>query len=173
MILLLALSAQADELRLPMPTARMYTTRDQVCLNRPTHEPIAPTEVTDGRFTVTCGTEGARLRVCIALELDTWPRRVGEVECGGLQVVPVPAFDPTEDIWDGVSIRRDVSLLSGTWNAGEVDYAPGLLDGGRCGISYGQFWFVGPDRRAQACTLVMPDGTERVVPIRVVDRLPR
>jgi hypothetical protein len=47
------------------------------------------------------------------------------------------------------------------------------LHGGRCGIDAYLLWVEAPQEpRRQRCTLVLEDGTERVVPIHLVRRLP-
>jgi hypothetical protein len=156
--------------RVPVPTTTLYDVADRVCLTVPTAQSIDPTEVDDGRFELTCSADGSRAEVCLKLLLAEWPERVAPLDCGPVRLVPVPAFDPGESIGDGVRILRRVSLVQASFRAPMPD-APGLLPGGRCGVTNGQLWVVAPPQpKHQACTLVTAEG-ERVVPVTLVDRL--
>jgi len=160
--------------RVPFPTRRMYEQPDQVCLSLEGYPPIRPVVVDDGRFEATCRTEGGALRLCLTLLTPEWPKRVAPLECGGENLIrlrPVPAFDPQENIWDGVRIARGANLVQATFRADGVPDAPGILPGGSCGIHDEQLWVkTGVETKHQSCLLVLPTG-EVEVPVRLVDRV--
>ena len=176
MIALLAATALGMEIRVPVPTTRLYDKPDRVCVRSRRFFGLQPVEMDDGRFEVSCGLDDGTPRVCMTLLLDEWPSRIAPFTCGDdpvYEIVPIPAFDPTEDIWDGVSVRRDVTIVAGSFDAGDLKEAAGLLPGGECGVIDHRFWFQAPSEpREQTCTLVLRDGSERQVPIRQVRRLP-
>ena len=177
LIPLLAALAHAGpvEVRVPIPTQRLYDARDRVCVNAPARAPVPPIEVDDGRFSVSCTSDAGKAQLCLTLLLDQWPERVGTFECGVdpvYRLVPVPAFDPAETVWDGVQIRRDVSVLQAAYRVPDIEYAAGILPVGSCGITDHRFWFRAPaGTGAQTCTLVIDEQTERAVRIKPVRRL--
>ncbi|MEZ4320616.1 MAG: hypothetical protein R3F61_24250 [Myxococcota bacterium] len=167
--------AQPMVVRVPFPTSRMYDAPDRVCLQVSDARTLNPTVVDDGHFEATCGSDAGVLSLCLTLQERAWPERIAPLECEGDDVVvrvrPVPAFDPLEDVWDGVRIARNVSVVQATFRVDGVPDAPGLLAEGACGVRDGQLWVkTRPVPRRQECRVVLPDG-ERTVPIVLVNRL--
>jgi hypothetical protein len=172
MIAALVLAAHAVDVRVPVPVRRLFDRPDRVCLDTRLLAGVEPVVIDDGIFEATC--DSAQL--CLQLLTDAWPARVAPLSCGTdpeVTLVPVPAFDPEDRVWDGVSIRRDVDAVAAAFRVAEVERAAGILHGGRCGIDAHLLWVEAPQEpRRQRCTLVLEDGTERVVPIHLVRRLP-
>ena len=173
-LLLAAAWAGVVTVRVPFPATRMYEEPDQVCLNLPGFPPIDPVVVDDGRFEATCETTGGSVRLCLTLLTPEWPKRVAPLECGKdklIRLLPVLAFDPQEDVWDGVRIARGTSLVQATFRVEGVSDAPGILPGGSCGVREEQLWIRTRVRtKHQSCTVVLPTG-EVEVPILLVDRI--
>ncbi|MEM6931743.1 MAG: hypothetical protein AAF602_32730 [Myxococcota bacterium] len=171
----LALARPPLALDVPFPTQRIFDKPDQVCLRVPTSSPDTDSTSVLGDFEVRCTARSGTLHACVQLLTDTWPDEVPPLQCGpddaAVLMRPVPAFDPAEDIWDGVSLVRDVAVHQATYRVDHPD-VPGILPGGRCGIADGRFEFKtkAPDKR-QTCILVIGE-EERRVPIRLVRRLP-
>ncbi len=160
----------------PFPTERIFDKPDRVCLRVPLPVPDTDSETTLGDFSLSCTVRSGMLFACVQLEVPTWPEKVPPLQCGpenaSVRVRPVRAFDPTEDIWDGVSLVRDLAVLQATYRVDHPD-APGILPGGRCAIQDGRFEFKtkNPEKR-QTCTLVLGEDVERTIEIRLVRRLP-
>lgn len=172
----IAWAAPPRVLDIPFPTDRLFDTPDRVCLLLPmdVEDTDSETELVD--FSVRCTIEQGQLSACVTLLAETWPEQVPPLQCGpegqAVYMRPVPAFDPAETIWDGVKIVRNVAVLQGAYRVDHED-APGILPGGRCGISEGRFWFkTRNQQRRQTCTLVIGE-KERLVEIRLVKRLKR
>jgi len=177
MVTLLASLAMAGPItvKVPFPTSTMYDDQpDRVCLTVSGLHDVTPTVVDDGWFEASCGTADGRLEVCLTLLQPSWPKRVAPVVCeaveGQLRVVPVRAFDPSEDVLDGVRILR-TDVIQGTFRTPNLPDSPGILDGGGCGVREGHLWVKSSrSERHQRCTLVV-DGEDLVIPILVVPKL--
>ena len=147
--------------RVPFPVRRLYAEPD--------------TELDDGAFVGTCAPKGERTQLCLTLSQQEWPQRVAPLECdaGGqtVRMVPVPAFDPSEHVWDGVSIVRRVDSVQAAFQLEGVPDASGMMAQGSCGVSGGHFWVqTVAEPRRQSCLLLLSTG-ERRVPIRLVAKL--
>lgn len=171
-----ALAASPRVLDVPFPTQKIFDRPERVCLRVPLDAPDSDSELTIADFGLRCTVTSRVLEACVELLSDTWPHEVPPLRCGpddaAILVRPVAAFDPTEDIWDGVSLVRDVAVHQATFRVDHRD-VPGILPGGRCGIEDGRFEFKTRDpAKRQTCILVLGDEDEREVPIRLVRRLP-
>lgn len=179
--------AQARDIHLevPFPTAPIYDGADQrICLGVNVDLGVDHTESEAGAFSVSCRPEGPRTEACVALLPDprtgelSWPERVPPLVCQGdehrLIMRLVPAFDPTENPWDGVTIARNVDLVRAVFRVDTVPDAVGVLEppgAGQCGVKDETLWMVVPaEPRRQTCTLKLPEGPA-AVPIRLVKRL--
>jgi hypothetical protein len=160
--------------RVPFPTKPMYDTRNRVCMRAPIGVDVQPTASDDGRFLATCQAEEGVLEICMTLLVPEMPERIAPLDCetpvGTLRVLAVPAFDPTESVFDGVRLARNVDSVQGTFQVDLPDQ-PGILDGGSCGVRDGHLWVLTTyPAKHQVCTLV--DGeTEQSIPITLVRRL--
>ncbi|MCA9572838.1 MAG: hypothetical protein KC656_33600 [Myxococcales bacterium] len=169
--------AQQVDVRVPFPTRRMYDgVADTVCVQFERDLGTPDVAVEDGAFTVSCRPAGTGTQACVRLDDgSTWPDRVPAIRCEGargtLVVRPVQAFDPFDDIEDGVRVVRAVDSVQAVYRTSRPDTV-GSLPGGACGIRGGGFWFRTRSRaRHQACTLVWEDGTVLDVPILLVRSL--
>jgi len=180
-LLVPAAHARDMHIEVPFPTAPIYPDKDQrICLGVNVDLGVDHTEAEAGGFRVTCEPQEGRTQACLTvLEPERgWPTRVPRLVCRGnedkLVMKPVPAFDPTEDPWDGVVIARNVDLVRAVFRVPGAEDAYGVLDPegyGQCGIEDGYLWMVVPGApRRQACLLDVEDG-RAVVPIRLVKRL--
>ena len=163
-------------LDVPFPTARLFDTPDRVCLLMSMDAPDSDSTTEMSDFSVQCAISSGQLSACVTLHSRTWPSQVPPLLCGpedhAIRMRPVPAFDPAEDIWDGVSLVRDVAVLQAAYRVEHPD-AAGLMMGGRCGLENGRFWFKTKNQaKRQTCTLVVGE-TEHEIPIRLVRRLPK
>lgn len=177
MVTLLAMAhGQTYTLDVPFPTRSIFDVPDTVCLQLGNLDlGVEAIEVEDGRFRAACRSAGGRTEACLTLQLAEWPTRYAPLRCEGtggtLIVRPVPAFDPQEDVWDGVEIVRGVSVVQATFRV-DVPDMPGLMTTGTCGVTDGRLWIKAEELpRKQACTLIFDDGEERVVPVDLVRRL--
>lgn len=168
-----------NAIRLPFPTQPIFEGVQRVCINIGKDLGIEPVEVDDGPFTVSCDRDAGRTIACLQVDgSKPWPERMPTLVCPGtprdLTVRPILAFDPTEDISDGVEILRRVTTHQATFVVPELPDAPGLLEDGSCGVSEGLLWVaLGSEARRQTCTLILPDDSERQIPITLVDKLSR
>lgn len=166
-------------IRVPLPTTRVSDTlQDSICLL----VPLTPGDTSSRSglpsFDVDCVVAGDWMRVCITLTASQWPDEVPDIVCGQedatrVRMRPVKAFDPLENIWDGVGLLQTVHAFGGMFRVDHPD-APGVMNHGVCGIRGGIFSFeTTNDARQQACHLVMADGSERTVPIRLRPKVGR
>ncbi|MEN0061167.1 MAG: hypothetical protein AAGA48_03400 [Myxococcota bacterium] len=185
------------ELDVPFPATRVYPNEpDRVCLvfqldAEPTQ---SHTQMPD--FDVECTVENGWMTVCLTLGQPEWPDKPPPIECGPeggvVRMRPVRAYVPDENIWDGVALLERVDIYKAVFRVNlqqaslsqnqnrrkqrlrESDHpdVPGLMFRGECGIRNGLFWFeTEMPSKKQTCILVMEDGSERTVPIRLVRRL--
>jgi len=179
MILLLGIAWAGPTLQtldVPFPTTRVFTDKpDKVCLKLKVaaNKTKSSSQMTD--FDVECTVANGWMNVCLTLTSPRWPKRPPPIECGPegtvVRMFPKRAYHPTEDVWDGVSLLASVDILEAEYRIDHPD-AAGIMDRGECGIRDGLFWFeTEEDVRRQSCILVLDDGSERVVPIELVNRL--
>jgi len=181
MIAAWALAALAGplELRIPFPTEPIFDGAQQICVDVDVDLGVPPIEVDDGRFTVSCFSEQGHTEACIAVSNpERWPTRMPSLVCPGsvrnLVVTPILAFDPTEDISDGVEILRRLTMVQVAFRVPDLQDRTGILPGGTCGVTDGFLWMnLHSEPRRQQCTLIAPDGGEQLVPIALVNRLRR
>ncbi len=172
-----ALALPPLQLRVPFPTKPLFEGEQRLCVNVDGDLGIAPIEVDDGRFAVSCHSEAGRTEACMTVLADTqWPSRVPTLICPGtvrdLAITPVLAFDPTENVWDGVEILRRVAVHEAAFRVPDVPDLDGIIARGKCGVSDGYLWMkLREEPRRQVCTLVFPSGEERQVGIALVGRL--
>jgi len=174
-----ALAGPAATIDVPFPSRRVFRdVPDRVCLEMAYRGNAKSTTSEVPGFEVTCKVEDDVVRVCVTLLEPTWPAYVPTVQCGSgdaaVQMRPVRAYDPTEEIWDGVALLQRVMIYKAAYRVPGHPDVPGIMDKGRCGIRDETFWF--ETRQAahrQSCVLVMEDQSERVVPIRLVQQLRR
>lgn len=167
--------AQVHTIRAPFPTQRLFEVPDTVCLNVDADLGMHETEVEDGRFRATCSSSQGRTTACMTLLTATWPTRYAPLRCQGdqgtLVLEPVPAFDPDEDIEDGVDLVHRVDVIQGAFHTGLAD-AVGMMDQGECGVKDGRFFVKTESReKKQSCLLVFLDTSEKTIPVRLVSRL--
>lgn len=159
-------------LRVPFPTAPLFDDTQRVCLTVDLDLGVDDIELEDSGFRATCAPVEGGTRACLeVVDPERWPRRLAELVCTGrsssLVMKPVFAFDPDDDISDGVQIARSVDALRAAFRT-ELPDAPGILAGGACGVTDGLLWMrLAPEPRRQACTLVVGED-EVVVPVRLV-----
>ncbi len=177
----LAMGAMARDIQLlmPFPTQPLYEGQEQrVCLSVNVDLGVDPTESEVGNYRVSCTPQGERTEACLTLLDPThWPRRFPELTCQGsgnaLVMRPVPAFDPTEDVWDGVTVARNVDVVRAVFRLPGVVDSYGSLEGGSCGVKGETLWMViPPEPKLQVCHLDLPK-EEVPIEIRLVRRLDR
>ena len=117
-------------LRVPFPTQRLYDRPDRVCVSVPMQAPPSPpVESDDGRFHAACEQQDGRVSVCLTLSTEDWPERMAPLECQQgdrvVRILPVPAFDPAEDVWDGVVVVRKVSRVQAAFRVDSAALAAG------------------------------------------------
>ncbi|MEN0060839.1 MAG: hypothetical protein AAGA48_01755 [Myxococcota bacterium] len=160
----------------PFPTERLFDKPDRVCVELPSTLPNSFSQSEMEEFTLGCEVRDGMLFACVTLNTKQWPDQVPPLSCGPpeatVRIRPVAAFDPSETIWNGVSLVRNVSVLQAAYRVNHPD-AAGILPAGRCAIEDGKFWFktLNPAAR-QTCTLVIGE-MERSIPIRLVRKLPK
>ncbi|MEO0600174.1 MAG: hypothetical protein AAF211_01990 [Myxococcota bacterium] len=165
-------------IRVPFPTSRVFDEQpDQVCLLVELQASPTSSLSQMSDFDVDCVVKDDWVKVCLTLLEPEWPADVPPVQCGPpgrvLTMRPVKAYDPAEDIWDGVAMLSTVGAYKAVYRVDHPD-VPGIMRRGQCGIRDGLFWFeTTNDDRKQSCILVMEDDSERVIPIRLVPRLRR
>jgi hypothetical protein len=177
MLLVTLAPARDIRLKMPFPTQPIYEGQEQtVCLSVNVSLGVDPTESEVGDLRVQCTPDGERTEACLTLTVpERWPRRPPTLTCEGTQhtltMQPVPAFDPTDDVWDGVVIARNVDVVRAVFRLPGVVDAYGSLEGGSCGVKDGTLWMVvPPEPKRQTCYLALPDD-EVPIPIRMVKRL--
>lgn len=170
---------QVAVVRVPFPTSRVFRdVPDRVCLQLPLTGKATSSLSQMHVFEVDCRVADDWMTVCLTLTEPEWPDDLPPVTCGpddgtAVRMRPVKAYDPSEDIWDGVGMLQVVDAYKAVFHVDHPD-TPGILRRGECGIREGLFWFdtTNPERQ-QECILVMADGSERRVPIRLLPRLRR
>lgn len=169
-------AAQVHTIRVPFPTTRLFEVPDTVCLKVGDVDfEVAEVEVEDGSFSARCSSAKGQTEACVTLLADRWPGRIAPLQCQGMRgtidMVPVQAFDPSDDPEDGVQIVRKVDVIQGAFRTRLPD-AVGVMAGGSCGVKDGRFWVVAAEEpRNQQCLLVLPDTTERTIPVTLVNKL--
>ncbi|MEN0063326.1 MAG: hypothetical protein AAGA48_14330 [Myxococcota bacterium] len=164
----------------PFPSRRVFDdTPDRVCLTLEYRGKATSSKSQMSDFDVDCIVDKGRMSVCLTLLSPDWPTYVPPVQCGNdedlaVRMRPKRAYDPTEDIWDGVAIVQGVMLYKAAYRVPKHPDVPGIMNQGKCGITDELFWFEtrNPNHR-QSCILVMEDQSERTIPIRLVQRLQR
>lgn len=163
----------ARTIRVPFPASRVSETgQDRVCLLVPLVPGDTSSHSQMPSFDVECVVENDWMQVCITLTEPEWPDYVPNIVCGKedngrVRMRPVKAFDPLEDIWDGVGLLQTVETVGAMYRVDHPD-TPGIMYRGVCGIRGGVFSFETSNReREQKCVLVMADGSERTIPIRL------
>jgi hypothetical protein len=171
-----ALAVAPLNLRVPFPRQTLFDHGQEVCVDVNLDLGVPHVEIEDGPFVLSCASQGGHTVACLRVEEgQPWPERPAPVTCEGtlrnLTVRPVPAFDPEDDVWDGVQILRGLSVTQAAFRVKDVEQAHGILPRGACGITDHVLWMKLPDEpREQRCVLVTPTG-ERVVPIVLVAAL--
>jgi len=175
-----ALAGPAVVVDVPFPSRRVFDDiPDKVCLELEYRGDAESARSGVPGFDIECNVLGDVMSVCMTLLEPQWPSDVPTVQCGAddeaaVKMRPVAAYDPTEQIWDGVALLQRVMLYKAAYRAPGHPDVHGIMDEGKCGITEEIFWFETRNRaHRQSCILVMEDDSERVVPIRLVQKLRR
>ncbi len=171
--------------RAPVPTQPLTDQEPlQVCLQLGADLGIEPTSTTTGNTTLECATveqdDVRRTRMCYTVTQDDWPTEWPSVSCAGprttVQLRLIPAYDPLEDIEDGVTIFAGVDEVMATFIAGPEwpnQQAEGRR-GSRCEVVDGRFIVTrdSSSRRKDSCRLDRRDGKIVDIDIRFTNRAP-